>query len=69
MKILYEILRLFYTPKCEHHWATLLRENIEIIGNGSISSPLGDKVGVRYVREQECTKCGENRILSTKITG
>ena len=48
MKYLYYILRLFFTPKCNHKFT--------IIGRGDITNTIGT-IGAYYTLQ--CDKCGD----------
>ena len=62
MKYLYEIFRLFFAPKCQHHWHTINSSELHITQDGKV-------IGKAHTREQECIACGLNKIESTKLMG
>ena len=64
MKWLYEIFRLFRTPKCAHHWELKESSNIDVTGDDEQSDSVIAKI---RIRELHCKLCGEIKINQTRI--
>lgn len=61
MKYLYRILRLFFVPKCKHHWKTISKDDTKVSDGGA------HPIAILVIIEQECVHCGINEIKVTRI--